>query len=156
MAERLSQSDEFRSRCTTRVSCCLQHRCAGCDAEYAALQHRSSRLSHRPLLYGATRARLTLELAPEIARRFLRGSIRGSRERRIPMAKFEDSLKQLETIVGQLEKGDLPLEDSIKLFEEGIHLSAVCKEELDAAEGKVQILLKQRDGSMKAEPFPQK
>jgi exodeoxyribonuclease VII small subunit len=72
------------------------------------------------------------------------------------MAKFEDSLKQLETIVGQLEKGDLPLEDSIKLFEEGIRLSAVCKEELDAAEGKVQILLKQRDGSMKAEPFPQK
>jgi exodeoxyribonuclease VII small subunit len=72
------------------------------------------------------------------------------------MAKFEESLKQLETIVGQLEKGDLPLEDSIKLFEEGIRLSAVCKEELDAAEGKVQILLKQRDGSMKAEPFPQK
>jgi exodeoxyribonuclease VII small subunit len=72
------------------------------------------------------------------------------------MAKFEESLKQLETIVGQLEKGDLPLEDSIKLFEEGIHLSAVCKEELDAAEGKVQILLKQRDGSIKAEPFPQK
>jgi exodeoxyribonuclease VII small subunit len=72
------------------------------------------------------------------------------------MAKFEESLKQLETIVGQLEKGDLPLEDSIKLFEEGIRLSAVCKEELDAAEGKVQILLKQKDGSMKAEPFPQK
>jgi exodeoxyribonuclease VII small subunit len=72
------------------------------------------------------------------------------------MPKFEDSLKQLETIVAQLEKGDLPLEDSIRLFEEGIRLSAVCKEELEAAEGKVQILLKQRDGSMKAEPFPQK
>jgi exodeoxyribonuclease VII small subunit len=72
------------------------------------------------------------------------------------MAKFEESLKQLETIVDQLEKGDLPLEDSIKLFEEGVRLSALCKEELDAAEGKVQILLKQRDGSMKAEPFPQK
>jgi exodeoxyribonuclease VII small subunit len=72
------------------------------------------------------------------------------------MPKFEDSLKQLETIVAQLEKGDLPLEDSIKLFEDGIRLSAVCKEELEAAEGKVQILLKQRDGSMKAEPFPQK
>lgn len=70
------------------------------------------------------------------------------------MAKFEDSLKQLETIVAQLEKGDLPLEDSIKLFEEGIHLSSVCKQELDTAEGKVQILLKQRDGSMKGEPFP--
>ena len=72
------------------------------------------------------------------------------------MAKFEDSLKQLETIVGQLEQGDLPLEDSLRLFEEGMRLSAVCKEELEAAEGKVQILLKQRDGSMKAEPFPQK
>ena len=72
------------------------------------------------------------------------------------MATFEDSLKQLETIVGQLEKGDLPLEETLKLFEEGMRLSAVCKEELEAAEGKVQILLKQRDGSMKAEPFPQK
>lgn len=70
------------------------------------------------------------------------------------MPKFEDSLKQLETIVNQLEKGDLPLEESIKLFEEGIRLSSVCKDELDAAEGKVQVLLKQRDGSMKAEPFP--
>jgi exodeoxyribonuclease VII small subunit len=72
------------------------------------------------------------------------------------MPKFEDSLKQLETIVTQLEKGDLLLEDSIKLFEEGIHLSAICKEELDAAEGKVQVLLKQRDDSLKAEPFPPK
>ena len=69
------------------------------------------------------------------------------------MPKFEDSLKQLETIVNQLEKGDLPLEDSIKLFEEGIHLSSVCKEELDAAEGKVQMLVKQRDGSVAPEPF---
>lgn len=72
------------------------------------------------------------------------------------MATFEDSLKQLESIVSQLEKGDLALEESLKLFEEGMRLSAVCKEELEAAEGKVQILLKQRDGSMKAEPFPQK
>lgn len=72
------------------------------------------------------------------------------------MARFEDSLKQLETIVDQLEKGDLPLEDSVRLFEQGVALSRACKEELDAAEGKVQILLKQRDGSMKAEVFPPK
>ncbi len=70
------------------------------------------------------------------------------------MATFEESLKQLETIVDQLERGDLPLEDSIKLFEQGVKLSSACKGELDAAEGKVQILIKQRDGSMKAEPFP--
>ncbi len=54
----------------------------------------------------------------------------------------------------KLEKGDLSLEDSIKLFEEGVGLSAACKKELDTAEGKVQILIKQRDGSLKTEPFP--
>jgi exodeoxyribonuclease VII small subunit len=72
------------------------------------------------------------------------------------LATFEESLKQLETIVTQLERGDLPLEESIKIFEEGMKLSAQCKQELDTAESKVQILLKQRDGSMKAEPFPEK
>jgi exodeoxyribonuclease VII small subunit len=70
------------------------------------------------------------------------------------MATFEESLKKLESIVDQLEKGDLPLEESLKLFEEGVGLSAVCKQELDAAEGKVQLLIKQRDGAMKTEPFP--
>ena len=72
------------------------------------------------------------------------------------MATFEESLKQLETIVGQLERGDLALEDSLKMFEDGMRLSAQCKQELDNAESKVQILLKQRDGSMKPEPFPLK
>ena len=70
------------------------------------------------------------------------------------MPSFEESLKKLETIVDQLEKGDLTLEDSLKLFEEGVGLSAACKKEIDAAEGKVQILIKQRDGSLKTEPFP--
>jgi exodeoxyribonuclease VII small subunit len=69
------------------------------------------------------------------------------------MATFEDSLKKLETIVAQLEQGDLALEDSLRLFEEGVGLSAACKKELEAAEGKVQMLVKQRDGSQKLEPF---
>jgi exodeoxyribonuclease VII small subunit len=69
------------------------------------------------------------------------------------MPSFEESLKKLETIVDQLEKGDLSLEDSLKLFEEGVGLSAACKKELDTAEGKVQILIKQRDGSLKTESF---
>lgn len=69
------------------------------------------------------------------------------------MANFEDSLKKLETIVAQLEEGDLALEESVKLFEEGIGLSTACKQQLDAAEGKVQMLVKQRDGSQKIEPF---
>jgi exodeoxyribonuclease VII small subunit len=72
------------------------------------------------------------------------------------LATFEESLKKLEGIVAQLERGELPLEDSIKMFEEGMKLSASCKQELDSAESKVQVLLKQRDGSVKAEPFTAK
>jgi exodeoxyribonuclease VII small subunit len=70
------------------------------------------------------------------------------------MPTFEESLKKLEAIVDQLEKGDLPLEESLKLFEQGVDLSAVCKKELDEAEGKVQMLIKQRDGSLKTTAFP--
>ncbi len=70
------------------------------------------------------------------------------------MATFEENVKQLEAIVAQLERGDLPLEDSIKLFEEGMGLSAACKDQLETAEGKVQILMRQRDGSLTPEPFP--
>ncbi len=70
------------------------------------------------------------------------------------MATFEENVKQLEAIVAQLERGDLPLDDSIRLFEEGMRLSGACKEQLEAAEGKVQILMRQRDGSMHPEPFP--
>jgi exodeoxyribonuclease VII small subunit len=69
------------------------------------------------------------------------------------MPSFEESLKKLENIVEQLEKGDMALEDSLKLFEEGVNLSAACKQELESAEGKVQMLVKQRDGTMKPEPF---
>ncbi len=71
------------------------------------------------------------------------------------MASFEESLKKLELIVGKLERGDLPLEESIQLFEEGVKLSDGCKMDLETAEGKVQMLLKQKDGSMKAKPFPE-
>jgi exodeoxyribonuclease VII small subunit len=69
------------------------------------------------------------------------------------MPTFEESLKNLESIVDQLEKGDLALEDSLKLFEQGVGLSASCKQELDAAEGKVQMLIRQRDGALKPETF---
>jgi exodeoxyribonuclease VII small subunit len=71
------------------------------------------------------------------------------------LASFEESLTKLEEIVAQLERGDLSLEDSVKLFEEGTHLSAECRKQLEEAEGKVETLVKQRDGSMKREPFGQ-
>jgi len=66
--------------------------------------------------------------------------------------KFEDCLKRLEEILAELEKGDIPLERSLILFEEGMKLSQSCRQELDAAEGKIEILLKQ-SGKLQAQPF---
>lgn len=68
------------------------------------------------------------------------------------MPKFEECLQRLETIVQQLERGDLPLEQALKLFEEGVGLSDSCRRELEEAEGKVEILLKQ-NGKLQPEPF---
>lgn len=69
------------------------------------------------------------------------------------MQSFEESLKKLETIVAQMERGDISLEDSVKLFEEGSKLADQCKQQLAEAEGKVEVLIKQRNGAMKREPF---
>ena len=52
----------------------------------------------------------------------------------------------------ELEKGDVPLEKSLTLFEEGMQLSTTCRKELEEAEGKVEVLLKQ-NGKIQAEPF---
>lgn len=68
------------------------------------------------------------------------------------MPKFEDCLQQLETIVEQLERGDLSLEQSLVLFEQGMKLSNSCRQELESAEGKVEMLLKQ-NGKVQAVPF---
>jgi exodeoxyribonuclease VII small subunit len=68
------------------------------------------------------------------------------------LAKFEECLQRLEKIVEELEKGDVPLEKSLTLFEEGMQLSASCRKELEQAEGKVEILLK-KNGKLQAEPF---
>lgn len=65
------------------------------------------------------------------------------------MAKFEEQLTALETVVDRLERGELSLEDSVRLFEEGVKLSTACKQELDAAEGKIQVLVEQSHGKMK-------
>jgi len=66
--------------------------------------------------------------------------------------KFEDSLERLEKIVDDLEKGNVPLEQALKLFEEGMQLSTACRKELEQAEGKVEVLLKQ-NGKLQPEPY---
>lgn len=68
------------------------------------------------------------------------------------MAKFEECLQRLEKIVDELEKGEIHLEKSLTLFEEGIQLSSACRKELEEAEGKVEVLLK-KNGKLQAEPF---
>lgn len=67
--------------------------------------------------------------------------------------KFEDSLARLEQIVGQLEAGNLPLEDSLKVFEEGIALARHCARYLEAAEKRIEILSKDDQGALGAAPF---
>ena len=67
--------------------------------------------------------------------------------------KFEASLKKLEDIVKRMETGSLSLEDSLKAFEEGVKHAAFCSGRLDDAERRVEILLKQKDGSLKREQF---
>jgi exodeoxyribonuclease VII small subunit len=69
------------------------------------------------------------------------------------MPNFEEQLTALESVVEKLERGELSLEESVRLFEEGVKLSDACKKELEAAEGKIQILVDRGNGSMKAVPF---
>lgn len=67
--------------------------------------------------------------------------------------KFETALARLEEIVHELERGELPLERSLKLFEEGVKLSRICNKRLEEAERKVEILLKDKDGKISPQPF---
>ena len=69
---------------------------------------------------------------------------------------FDDALKQLETIVQQLENGNLPLEESMKAFEKGVELGKFCNEKLTSAEKKIEVLTRQPDGTAASQeiPFP--
>jgi exodeoxyribonuclease VII small subunit len=69
-----------------------------------------------------------------------------------PVRSFEASLDDLEKVVKELESGDLPLERSLELFERGVNLAGDCRRQLDAAETRVEILLR-KDGKVSAEPF---
>ena len=66
---------------------------------------------------------------------------------------FESALKSLEDIVVQLEAGDLTLDKALELFEEGIKVSRFCSSKLDEAERKVEILVKEADGTMSETTF---
>ena len=66
--------------------------------------------------------------------------------------KFEEAMKELETIANDLEKGDLSLEESVAKFEEGMKLSKECNDMIEKAEKKITILLS-KDGKIEEENF---
>ncbi|MBU0605548.1 MAG: exodeoxyribonuclease VII small subunit [Candidatus Omnitrophica bacterium] len=70
--------------------------------------------------------------------------------------KFEESLKRLEKIVQELENGDLPLDEACEKYEEGIRLSKACAKKLEQAKKRVEILLKNEDGSIELKEFDQR
>ncbi len=66
------------------------------------------------------------------------------------MPSFEEQLTQLEAVVDRLEKGELSLEESVRLYEQGVQLSGACKRELDAAEGRILVLAEGPSGKVQA------
>jgi exodeoxyribonuclease VII small subunit len=73
-------------------------------------------------------------------------------EEQSPPPSFEASLEELERIVKELEKGELPLEQSLALFETGMRLSAECKRQLEEAETRVEMLMR-KGSEMVPVPF---
>jgi exodeoxyribonuclease VII small subunit len=66
---------------------------------------------------------------------------------------FEEALKKLQELVEKLEKGDLPLEEAMECFSEGIRISQFCHKKLEEAEKKVDMLLKDQQGGWASAPF---
>lgn len=67
--------------------------------------------------------------------------------------KFEKAMERLEGIVESLEKGDLPLEDSLKIFEEGMELVNFCSRKLEEAQQKITLLIREGGGKYSQQPF---
>jgi exodeoxyribonuclease VII small subunit len=66
---------------------------------------------------------------------------------------FEEALSQLEALVARLEGGDLPLEESLRAFEEGVRLTRLCAERLEDAERRVHLLMRTPEGTEQEVPF---
>lgn len=67
--------------------------------------------------------------------------------------RFEEALERLETIASSLEDGDLTLEESLALFEEGVRLTRLCASRLDEAQKRIEMLTRSEDGALRAVPM---
>jgi len=66
---------------------------------------------------------------------------------------FEESIAQLEDVVGKMEGGEIPLDECINLYEKGVKLAGFCAKELDEAEKRIEKLQKKSDGEFETTPF---
>ena len=66
---------------------------------------------------------------------------------------FEKNIERLDAIVRQLDDANLPLEQALQIYEEGMKLSEVCQKQLQEAESRIQVLIKKAGGKIVAEPF---
>ncbi len=69
------------------------------------------------------------------------------------LSRFEETLQELETLVRRLEQGELPLEESLKAFERGVHLTRECQQSLRAAEQRVEQVMENEQGELEQQPF---
>lgn len=67
------------------------------------------------------------------------------------MMKFEEAMKKLEEIVERLEGGNMPLEESVEMFEKGIELSKYCSKKLDEVERRITVILQDNNGKITEE-----
>lgn len=67
--------------------------------------------------------------------------------------KFEESLAALEAIIAELERGDLPLDKMVERYEKGVKALELCRQVLDQAEKRIELLVKNKDGELKPEPL---
>ncbi|MBI3999593.1 MAG: exodeoxyribonuclease VII small subunit [Candidatus Omnitrophica bacterium] len=70
-----------------------------------------------------------------------------------PELKFEKALERLEKIVEDLESGNMPLEDALKKYEEGVKLSRLCAQKLTQAESKIEVLTRTLNGALESAPL---
>lgn len=70
-----------------------------------------------------------------------------------PSLTFEQAMERLEEIVRQLESGELPLDETVQLYEEGMHLAAFCRKKLNAAEKRVKMLVINEVGDLELQDF---
>ncbi|MCA9505535.1 MAG: exodeoxyribonuclease VII small subunit [Myxococcota bacterium] len=87
------------------------------------------------------------------AKRAAAGDAAGSGETGPPTLSFEGALEQLEQTVQRLEEGEMPLEEALALFEQGVGLSRQCATTLEAAERRIEILVADRGGATRVASF---